>query len=298
MLLVILIRKNGKIRQIIKCLQSNCNSIKEEEMGNRIPVIEANILESICKVVADTSQGLTGSELNKAIIDAKMIDVNPEMTKWKRLYNSCVETQNRTGCSNNILKLIQRSYHPSRFINERELFEERRSKLNQILSFVSLKLNGNGKFAIIEKSETISDAQQRATSLLAKLNERNVHVDILEFCKSELLQENYFHAVFEATKSVADKVRHRTGLTDDGNSLVVTAFNVNNPILKINNLSNETMKSEQKGFSNLLIGFFGMFRNTTAHAPRIHWRIDEKDALDIMTMASMLHRRIDNAQRS
>lgn len=55
-------------------------------------------------------------------------------------------------------------------------------------------------------------------------------------------------------------------------------------------------KSEQKGFSNLLIGFFGMFRNTTAHAPKIHWEIDEKDALDIMTMASMLHRRIDSAE--
>ena len=267
-------------------------------MKKKISVIEPNILESLCKVVADTSQGLTGSQLSKAIIDVGMKDVNPEMTKWKRLYNSCIETQNKTRCSNNILKLIQKSYHPSRFINDKELFEERRSELNKILSFIGLKLNDNGKFSIITKSETISDAQQRATSLLTKLNERNVHSDILVFCKSELLQENYFHAVFETTKSVADKIRQRTGLTDDGNSLVVSAFTVNNPILKINDLSNETKKSEQKGFSNLLIGFFGMFRNTTAHAPKIHWEIDEKDALDIMTMASMLHRRIDNAERS
>lgn len=267
-------------------------------MSKKIAIIEPSILESICKVVADTSEGLTGSELSKAIIDTNMKDINSEMTKWKRLYNSCIEVQNRTGCSNSILKLIQKSYHPSRFINRKELFEERRSKLNQILSFIGLVLNENGKFSIIKKSETISDAEERATSLLTKLRERTVHPDVLVFCKSELLQENYFHAVFEATKSVADKIRQRTGLTDDGNTLVVSAFSVSNPILKINDLSNETKKSEQKGFSNLLIGFFGMFRNTTAHAPKIHWKINELDALDIMTMASMLHRRIDDARIS
>ncbi len=266
-------------------------------MSRKFPVIQPNILESICQVIADTSKGLTGSELNKAILDASMKDVNPEMTKWKRLYNSCVEIQNRTRCSNNILTLIQKSYHPSRFINDKETFEERRSELNEILSFIGLKLNDNGKFNPVEKSKTISDAQQRATSLLTKLKDRNVHPDVLEFCKSELLQENYFHAVFEATKSVADKIRQLTGLTNDGNPLIVAAFNVNNPILKINDLSDETKKSEQKGFSNLLTGFFGMFRNTTAHAPSIHWTIEELDAIDIMTMASMLHRRIDNTER-
>ncbi|MCT4616147.1 MAG: TIGR02391 family protein [Marinifilaceae bacterium] len=266
-------------------------------MSKKFPLIKPNILESICEVVADTSKGLTGSELSKAILDAKMKDINPEMTKWKRLYNSCVEVQNRTGYSNNILTLIQKSYHPSRFLKDKQTFEERRSELNEVLSFIGLKLSDNGKYNPVVKSETISDAQQRATSLLKKLEDRNVHPHVLEFCKSELLQENYFHAVFEATKSVADKIRQLTGLTDDGNSLVVTTFNVNNPILRINDLSNETKKSEQKGFSNLLTGFFGMFRNTTAHAPRIHWTIEEPDALDIMTMASMLHRRIDNAER-
>ncbi len=267
-------------------------------MSKQIPVIPSNVLESICKVIADTSYGLTGSELNKAILDARMKDVNPGMTKWKRLYNSCVEVQNRTGCSNNILTLIQMSYHPSRFINNKEVFEDRRSEINTILSFVGLRLNENGKFSSVEKSETISDAQKRATSLLKKLTDRNVHPDVLAFCKSELLQDNYFHAVFEATKSVADKIRQLTGRTDDGNPLVVSAFNVNNPILKINDLGDDTKRSEQKGFSNLLTGFFGMFRNTTAHAPRIHWVIEESDALDIMTMASMLHRRLDNAERT
>jgi hypothetical protein len=40
---------------------------------------------------------------------------------------------------------------------------------------------------------------------------------------------------------------------------------------------------------------FGAFRNVTAHAPRITWVITEQDALDLLTIASLLHRRIDAA---
>jgi uncharacterized protein (TIGR02391 family) len=257
--------------------------------------IEPNILESICRVIADSENGLTGTELGKAILDTKMVDVNPDMTKWKRLYNSCVEVQNRTKCSNNILTLIQTSYHPSRFINNREKFENRRSELNKILSFIGLEFSEKGKFHPVTKSETISEAEKRATFLLTKLKDRNVHEDVLRFCKSELLHDNYFHAVFETTKSVADKLRSLTGLNGDGSELVDKAFGIGNPIIKINNLISETEISEHKGFANLLKGFFGLFRNTTAHAPKITWNIEENDALDMMTIASLMHRKLDKA---
>ena len=44
---------------------------------------------------------------------------------------------------------------------------------------------------------------------------------------------------------------------------------------------------------NLLKGLFGTFRNTKAHAPKIKWKIDELDALDILSMISLVHRRLD-----
>jgi uncharacterized protein (TIGR02391 family) len=46
---------------------------------------------------------------------------------------------------------------------------------------------------------------------------------------------------------------------------------------------------------NLLKGLFGTFRNTTAHAPKITWDIEEQDALDILSMVSLVHRRLDKA---
>jgi len=186
---------------------------------------------------------------------------------------------------------------PVRYLNDQEKFEFRRAELNLRLSFVGIEISESGRLVKTQRVETIAEAEKKASQLKNLLVTRNVHLDVLKFCKAELLQDNYFHAVFEATKSVADKIRDLSGLTSDGNELIDYVFSVTNPILLINNLITETEKSEHKGFANLLRGFFGMFRNTTAHAPKIKWSINEDDALDIMTLASFFHRKLDLSQR-
>jgi uncharacterized protein (TIGR02391 family) len=69
-------------------------------------------------------------------------------------------------------------------------------------------------------------------------------------------------------------------------------------VLAFNSLSTESEHSEHKGLTNLMKGFFGTFRNPTAHAPRIAWKLTEQDALDMMTVASLLHRRLDEAVKT
>src|SRR5690606_33889443 len=107
---------------------------------------------------------------------------------------------------------------------------------------------------------------------------------------------NYFHAVFESTKSVADKIREKSGLNLDGTILIDTAFGLGKdktPKLAFNSLQSLTEESEHKGFIYLAKGLFGMFRNTTAHEPKIKWEINQIDALDSLTLSSMLHRKLD-----
>jgi uncharacterized protein (TIGR02391 family) len=99
----------------------------------------------------------------------------------------------------------------------------------------------------------------------------------------------------EATKSVAAKLRDKTGLTDDGGALVDRALGGNPPMLAINSLVDESQISEQRGFANLVKGMFGMFRNTTAHAPKQLWNMSKSDAEDLLTLASLIHRRLDTA---
>src|SRR5699024_3515180 len=147
-------------------------------------------------------------------------------------------------------------------------FETKRSELNKVLSFSGLKLREDGRIAKIRKAKTIKEAERRANRLESKLKDREVHQDVLKFCDAELLQKNYFHAVLEACKSVANKIRFLSGLESDGAKLAQEAFSLDKsgkPILAINNLEDETDKSEQTGFLNLVIGLFGTFRNTTAH---------------------------------
>jgi uncharacterized protein (TIGR02391 family) len=47
----------------------------------------------------------------------------------------------------------------------------------------------------------------------------------------------------------------------------------------------------------LMKGTFAIFRNPTAHEPKSRWAVDEQEALDLLTMVSVLHRRLESAVR-
>jgi len=255
--------------------------------------LDGSVIEGISKTLGETNSGLSGPEIGKFLPEVGIIDCDPGITKWKRLYNAFVNFQNRNHNSNNILKFINKSMNPARFVGKNEQFEDIRFELNKYLSFAGLKLKENGKLTSTEITSTISEAEQKANRFKSKLEQRNTHAKIYEYCKAELLAENYFHSVFEAVKSVAETIRQKTGLTQDGGELIDLAFALKNPLIKINNLSNETEESEHKGLGNLIKGVFGMFRNTTAHAPKIIWEINENDALDIMSTISLIHRKLE-----
>ena len=95
-----------------------------------------------------------------------------------------------------------------------------RTLLNQALAFSCLVVDKAGNLPSTDAAQTLPEAQRRARDLRADLEGRGVHPDVLKFCRAEILVDNYFHAVQEAVKSVADKMRSRTGLTDDGAALV------------------------------------------------------------------------------
>ena len=70
------------------------------------------------------------------------------------------------------------------------------------------------------------------------------------------------------------------------------------PPLAINGLVTETERGEQRGFVNLVVGLFGTIRNPLAHNPKVEWPMSEQDALDVLTLASLVHRKLDRATRS
>lgn len=265
-----------------------------------IPSFDLSVLQAVANVLGDTGSGLTGTQIGQLLSDCHIQDPLVGHTKRYRLYEALKAQQERDRCANNIVSFIQTTMNPVRHHASQEWFDDTRTKLNNVLAFQGYQLGEDGRLRKTERAKTISQAKARASRLRENLISRNVHPAILEFCREELLADNYFHAVFEATKSVAEKIRQQTGLNSDGSRLVddAFAFRTSVPYLALNSLQTESEQSEQTGFINLLKGLFGMFRNTTAHAPKIMWQLNEQDALDILSLVSLVHRRLDNAVRA
>ena len=255
-----------------------------------------NVLEMISNVLGDTSQGLTGTEIHRFLLQANIEDIDPTLTKRYRLYNALANEQDKNRCSNQILNFISYVLAPSRFVDAPNEFERLRNAVNQQLAFVGYELKADGQYREIDSASTISDVQIKVDNLKQELENRKAHREIFKYCKAELLQNNYFHSVLEANKGLFQRIRDLSGIETDGNTLIEQVFS-SNPILIINNYQSTSEKNEHTGFSNLLRGLCAMFRNPTAHEPKIDWNIQEQDALEILGIISYCHRRLDNAQK-
>ncbi len=249
-------------------------------------------LEAIAGALGDTDEGLQGPEIAMLIATCHMVDPG-EMTKRRRIYNAFAESQNERQDRTRILGFIRHAMKPARYAREPHRFEPLRANLNRALAFVGLVVTEAGAIEKVEQASTLPEAQRRARELRTDLETRGVHPDVLRFCRAELLTNNYFHAVQEAVKSIADKIRGKTGLTDDGAGLVDRALSGTPPLVAINPLSTPSERSEQSGFANLVRGTFGMFRNPTAHEARINWPMTRRDAEDLLSLVSLIHRRLD-----
>lgn len=265
----------------------------------KIEKFPLNSLESICNILADTSSGLTGTEIGKYLSRCGIPD-GITSTKRIRLYEDLSAKQKQDDCANSVILFIQTVMDPVNHTSSRTWFDTTRATLNKVLAFSGLELGEDGKCNSARKARTLTQAEQRAEKLQRMLRDRGVHPDVLKYCQARLLEDNYFHAILEASKSVSEKIRQRTGLVEDGAALVDKAFGFRSvtPFLAFSMLTTETQRSEQTGLMSLMKGIISAFRNPTAHEAQIKWSVSEQDAMDLLIMVSFLHRRIDEAYRT
>jgi len=251
-------------------------------------------LETIARILGDHG---TGSEINRVFRALDIRDQSGQSTKWKRIYWWFEVSQGKYGCGNHVLDFIRQFLAPARFVGRSQEFEEARSKLNQALAFAGIEYGEDGEFRKIHAARTLSEAEKRAQTIRAKFQGRRIHPEVLKYCRAELMHDNYFHAVFEAAKGLAQRIREMTGVQLDGAALVDKVFACDRPLLAFNRLETETEKSEHKGFATLLKGCFAAIRNPLAHEPKILWE-GEEDAADYLTLISLLHRKLDGCFRT
>ena len=260
--------------------------------------IDNQCVETISKNLGEI---VTGSVLTKILAKNSWIDhdtLHAERlisTKWKRIYASLIEEMKNANSSQPFFTMIEELMNPLNFINEQEKWNQYKNNINFTLSFYGYELTDGGKIKSVVAAKTYSEAISRSKNLLEKLQSHNIHPNIMKYCTPELLNENYFHAIFEASKGILQKIRNLTLSSKDGNTLINEAFINKNPalIIKDNFLITSDEISEYNGLKSLLNAICYLYRNPQAHSLKLYNPSNESDAIAAFIMISFAHKQLD-----
>ena len=264
-----------------------------------IPPFDANVIQGVADVMGETVEGLTGAEIDQALAQAGIPNVSPGITKRHRIFSALAAHQNKYGNGKSTVAFIHKTMAPVRYRNEQALHARRMAELNEVLVYAGLAVDDKGRVIKLKvgAASTLDEAAQRADSIRSELHRRRTHPRVLDYCTDELLQKNNFHAMLEASKSIPGRLREMAGIQGDGAGLADATLSwASGPLIAVNDGVSETDRAEQAGFANLIKGILGMFRNPTAHDPRLHREVTDDELLEALTLMSMVHRRLDTAR--
>ena len=205
-------------------------------------------------------------------------------------------TKSLSCCNDNtIYGFIEHIVSPNLYtdMSKRDGYHNLIEELNKVLLFDGKSINAQGEIITVNQANTLDEVDRRVNSLSKKMYERKIHGEVQKYCNKELLKKDYFDAVFEASKGLAERVRNITGLLTDGSELFETAFSKNDPYIFFNGLKSPSEKNEHNGLKELLNAIFHLVRNPQAHTPKINWIIEEDKAMDILTLISFAHKYLD-----
>jgi uncharacterized protein (TIGR02391 family) len=146
------------------------------------------------------------------------------------------------------------------------------------------------KYSAPKKNNIIKQTKEPSINL------GNLHPKINKYCTKKFNDGHLSDAVLTAYKVVLNEIKDITGIEDkDGKPLVEQAFSLNNPIIKLNNLTTQSDKDEQQGFMLLYSGAALGIRN-----PKAHDLVDQDDpkrALQLLGFASLLMDKLDEREK-
>ena len=222
-----------------------------------------------------------------------------DLNKNDKLYNSLVENYNQTKSVNGIIRFLEIVYDPSRYTNSLNSYEKELEEINRFLIQMGISINNEGKVLCVAKAKTLDEVEERINKLKHEIQLRGLHKKVMEYCNRELLSKDYYHAIFEASKGVFERIRNMTNLSLDGFALIEKVFNQSNPILLIENnyLSNENEKNIYFGNVYLLKYLSKALRNPIAHIPRKNMKDELADCLEILSTISLAHKFLDQCKK-
>ncbi|MDZ4744722.1 MAG: TIGR02391 family protein [bacterium] len=243
---------------------------------------------------------LTHTKISEHLSSAGISQTEQGTNKTDRIFYALKSRQEQDKCGNNILAFVVRLLNPKRY-NDEGVFEKDRTTINEKLVYEGIEIDKSGQPRQVDKAKTISEAKSRSLKIKEKVHGIGVHREILPYCEAEWLKENYFHAILEITKSVAQRLREISGYTSDNADLVDDCFGLGKdkrPMLAFNTLQSSSDESEHKGFGNFCKGFFSMYRNPKAHNPKILEDTQLTHMTEVLVVATIIQNKLDNTHKT
>lgn len=122
----------------------------------------------------------------------------------------------------------------------------------------------------------------------------DLHKDIAYAANDLYRNGHYANAIEDSVKALNNLVRLRSGVETDGTALMETVFSPKKPLLRFNDLKDQSDYDEQKGFMMLFSGAVAGLRN-----PRAHRLIqdDPEQALEFIAFVSLLAKLLERAKK-
>lgn len=263
-------------------------------------------LTALCGVLADTSRGITKNEITKLLGQCQIeavddgyrsngISYTTGLNKREWLNNCLANEFNKHQTFERIFRFVEAALAPVRFTdsNKRDLYDYLFEETNKVLVLSGLSIDKTGTVIEVVSATTLDEADRRVNNLKQKLYHRSIHNEVAKYCIKDYLRKDYYAAVFEAAKGLAERVRQLSGLGLDGSALFQTVFSSKDPYLAFNTLKTDSERSEFSGLKELCESIFHLVRNPAAHTPKINWKTDETKALDVLTLISFAHKYLD-----
>ena len=269
-------------------------------------IIDQQHLKAVCDVLAETNLVYTKTELTR-LLQQSEIEILSDgkssnaygytlgLNKRDWLYNCLAYEINKSHSLSRVYFFLEKALNPVAFTDEknRSKYEFLLEGTNKALLLAGLEITKEGKLVEVVQAKTLEEVDRRVNSLQRQLYNRAIHSEVQKYCIKDYLQKDYYDAVFEAAKGLAERVRQITGLTTDGGTLFQTAFAKNDPYLFFNSMQTDSERSEFTGLKELMEAIFHLVRNPAAHTPKINWKVEESKALDILTLISFTHKYLD-----
>jgi len=139
----------------------------------------------------------------------------------------------------------------------------------------------------------ISEGESTPEILLHPFDLRNVHPGFPKKVRDLFDDGHCAEATFAAFKYVDKVVQKHSGKKESGQKLMMAVFSKDNPVIKLNSLTNQSEEDEQEGYRFMFAGAVMGIRNPGGH--EIELSDDPDVCLDHLAFASLLIRRLERS---